>query len=117
MTARSILEGRHQDALVEIGGWARHRERTEEAQDARAAADLSRAGRAGAHMRGEAGGFARIELIEQERVDEVSGARAVQGVRRGHVLYMTTTPEKVARRFRAGLVVRAQISASGRTPR
>lgn len=117
MTPRSILEGRHQDALVEIGGWAGHRERTEQAQDARAATDLRRAGRAAAHMGGEAGGFARVELIEEERVNEVSGARAVQGVRRCHVLYMTTTHEKVARRFRAGPVVGAQISASGPTPR
>jgi hypothetical protein len=38
---------------------------------------------------GEAGRVGGLELIEQEGVDERSGACAIQGVRVRHILYMT----------------------------
>ncbi len=88
----AILEGGDQDPFVQIGHRARGAQRPQESEDPRAPADLSRAGRAALDVRRQPRGVGRFELVEQERVDQVAGTRAVQGLvaeRVRHTPYMT----------------------------
>lgn len=98
--AGPLVEGGHQDALIEVRRGMRHVQRAEEAQDAGAAADLDGAGGTPLDVERQARGVGRVQLIEQERVDQRSGARAIEGVADlwvRHTTYMTSTRQKVAR--------------------
>ena len=97
--AAAVLERGQQDPLVEVRRGSRRRQGPEEAQDPGASADLAGARRAALDVGGEACRVARFELIEQERVDQGPGARAIQGianVRVRHTTYMTRGVQKVA---------------------
>jgi hypothetical protein len=99
----AIVQCRQQDAFVEVRGGTRDRQRPEQSQDARAAADLGRARGTTLDVSRETGGIGREKVIEQERIDEFAGVRAVQGmtdVRVRHITYMTAAIEKVARACR-----------------
>ena len=88
----AIIQGGEQDPLIHAGRRPRRGQRANERQDEGAAADLGRAGRTAPDVGGEPGSVGRLELIEQERVDERTGAFAVQGVAEGrvrHISYMT----------------------------
>jgi len=89
MPPRAIVQCREQDPLVQVGCGARNRQRSEEAQHACAAADLGRAGRATLYVGRQARGIGGQEVIEQEQVDELAGACAVEDVRVRHIRYMT----------------------------
>ena len=121
MPSGAIRESGDQDPLVQVGRRARDGQRTEEAQDARAAADLGGARGTAPDVGGQARGIAGIQLIEQELVDEGPGARAVKDLGGRHTLYMSAAPEKVAFGFRkrptAAGPRRPALSASGPTPR
>ena len=112
MPPGAIVEGRQQDPLVEVWRGTRNRQRPEQAQHTRAAADLGRAGGAPLDVRGETRRIGRQEVIEQEQIDELSGACAIQGVadvRVRHIRYMTRAWQKVAEAFR-GLALGAECS-------
>lgn len=92
MPPRSIVEGREQDALVEVRRGLGNRQRSEQPEHASAAADLGRAGGTTLDMGRQARRIGRDEVIEEEQVDELAGVRAVQGgadVRVRHITYMT----------------------------
>ena len=92
VAAPAVLERGEQDPLVQVRHGARRGQRAEEAEDPGAAADLGGARRAALDVGGQARGVGRFELVEQERVDQVASARAVQGmaaVRVRHIPYMT----------------------------
>ena len=63
----TIVQGGQQDPLVEVGRRARNRQRAEEPEHARAAADLGRARGATLDVGGQARGIGGREVIEQER--------------------------------------------------
>ena len=87
-----ILEGGQQDPLIQLRRGTWHRQRTEQAQDASAPADLGGTGCTALDMARQARRVGRFELIEQERVDQGAGARTIQGaadVRVRHITYMT----------------------------
>ncbi len=95
----AILERGQQDSLVEIRRGSRCRQSPEETQDAGASADLAGARRAALDMSGETRRVSRLQLIEQEGVDQRPGARAIQGIanmRVRHTPYMTGGVQKVA---------------------
>jgi hypothetical protein len=99
VSACSIVQGREQNALVEVSCRPWNRERAQQPQDAGAAADLGRAGSTTLDVGGQPRGICRAELIEQERIDERTGACAVQDgadVRVRHITYMTRQGQKVA---------------------
>lgn len=103
MPPSAVFEGRDQDPLVDVRHGARSTQCPEQAEDPSAATDLGRTGRAALDVGGQSRGVGRLELVEQERVDQVAGMRAVQGgvaVRLGHIPYMTRGCEKVAGAFR-----------------
>jgi hypothetical protein len=86
------MERGEQDPLVEVDRWPWNRQRAEQPEHAGAASDLRCARRATLDVSGQAGGIGRTELIEQECIDERSGACAIQGVanvRFRHIRYMT----------------------------
>jgi hypothetical protein len=88
----SIIERRQQDPLVQFRAGTCHRQRTEEAQDPGTPADLGGARCATLDVTRQARRICRFQLIEQERVDQGVGVRAIQGaadVRVGHIHYMT----------------------------
>ncbi len=92
MTAPAVLECGHQDPLIQVRHGSRRRQRTEEAEHAGAPADLGGAGRAALDVSGQARGVGGLQLVEQERVDQVAGAHTIQAVadlRVRHNLYMT----------------------------
>ena len=92
MTAPAVLERGDQDPLIEVGHGTRGGQRTEQAEDPCAPADLGGARRAALDVGGQLRGVCRFELVEQERVDQIAGTRAVQGmvaVRVRHIPYMT----------------------------
>jgi hypothetical protein len=92
VAAPAVLEGREQDPLVQVRHGSRRRQRSEEAENPGAPADLGGTGRATLDVCGQAGGVSRFELIKQECVDQVAGVGAVQGVvalRVRHIPYMT----------------------------
>ena len=92
MAPSAVFERGDEDPLVEVRHGPRRAKGPEQAQNPRAPADLGRAGRATLDVGRESRGVARFELVEQERVDQVAGARAVQGMvamRVRHILYMT----------------------------
>jgi hypothetical protein len=96
----TVFEGGDEDPLVKVRHRTRRAERSQQAQDPGAPADLRRTGGATLDMGCQPRGVCRLQLIEQERVDQVAGTRAVQGVvavRVRHNLYMTGGGEKVAR--------------------
>ena len=99
VAAPAILEGRDQDPLVEVRHGARSAKRAEQAEHPGAAADLRGTRGAALDVGGQPGGVSWFELVEQERVDQVAGMRAVQGMvaaRVRHIPYMTRRHEKVA---------------------
>ena len=92
VAAAAVLERGDEDALVQVRHGPRRAQGPEQPENPGAPADLGRAGRAALDVGRESRGVARFELVEQERVDQVAGARAVQGmvaVRVRHILYMT----------------------------
>jgi hypothetical protein len=87
-----ILQDREQDALVQLRGGARRGQRPQQTEDPGAPADLGSARGAALDVGGQACRVRRFQLVEQERVDQVTGARAIQGVanlRVRHNPYMT----------------------------
>ncbi len=101
MPSSAVVQRGEQDPLVEIRRRARNRKGAKQPQDPGAATDLRGAGRAALDVGGQPGCVARMELIEQERIDQRSGARAIQGVanmRLRHISYMTRPGQKVAGR-------------------
>jgi len=102
---RAIVQCRQQDAFIKVRGGTRDWQRPEQSKDARAAADLGRARGTTLDVGRETRGIGSEEVIEQERIDEFAGVRAVQGVadvRVRHITYMTAAIEKVARAYRNG---------------
>ena len=88
----AVIECGQEDPLIEVRRGSRDRQRAEQAQDPRAAADLGRTGGAALDMRGESGGVSCAEVIEQEGINELASVRAIQGVadvRVRHIIYMT----------------------------
>jgi hypothetical protein len=101
MPPGAIVEGGDQDPLVEVACGTRDGQRSKKSEHARAAADLGRAGGTTLDVGRKTSGINGQEVIEQERVDEFSGVRAVQGVRVRHITYMTRARQKVAETLRA----------------
>jgi hypothetical protein len=92
MPALAILEGRNQDPLVEVRHHAWRPQRPEESEDAGAPTDLGGAGGTALDVGGQSSRVCRLELVEQERVDQVARSRTVQGMvaeRVRHIPYMT----------------------------
>ena len=89
LAASTIVKRGDQDSLVEVGCRARDGQRTQEAQDARAAPDLGRARGTTLDVGSQAGSVGREQVIEQEGIDELSGVRAIEDVRVRHITYMT----------------------------
>ena len=88
----SIVQCGHQDPLINVVRRAWNRQRTNETEHAGAAADLGRAGGATLDVGRKTRRISRHEIIEQEQVDELAGACAIQGgtdVRVRHITYMT----------------------------
>ena len=88
----AVIECRPQDPFIEVRSGPRDRQRAEQGEDPCAAADLGRAGGAVLDMRGQSGSVRRVEVIEQERIDELASVRAIQSVadvRVRHITYMT----------------------------
>ena len=103
MPAFAIVQRSEQDPLIEIDRRPWGRKRTEQAEHPGAAADLRGARCATLDMPSQASGISRTELVEQECIDERTGACAVQGVanvRVRHITYMTGPGQKVAGTFR-----------------
>jgi hypothetical protein len=87
-----IVEGGEQDALIQVRCWSRNRQGPKQTKHASAASDLRRAGGATLDVGRQARGVGREEVIEQEEIDELAGACAIQGVadvRVRHIRYMT----------------------------
>jgi hypothetical protein len=101
LTPGSIVQGRQEDALVEVRGGAWDGQGSQETEHPGAAADLGGACGASLDMGRQARGISGEEVIEEEEVDELAGVRAVQGVRVRHITYMTRARQKVAKTLRA----------------
>lgn len=92
MTLCPIIDGREQDPLVEVRCGSRNGQRSKQTEHPRAAADLRCAGGATLDVGRQTRGVSRQEVIEQEEVDELACACAIQGVadvRVRHITYMT----------------------------
>jgi hypothetical protein len=92
VTPDTIVQRGHQDPLIQVVGRTRDGERAKETEHAGAAADLGRAGGATLDVGRETRRIGRQEVIEQEQVDELAGACAIEGgtdVRVRHITYMT----------------------------
>ena len=92
MPPSAVFECRDEDPLVEVGHRAWGAQRPEQPEDAGTAADLGGAGRATLDVGGQPRRVGRFQLVKQERVDQVAGMRAVQGmvaVWVRHIPYMT----------------------------
>jgi hypothetical protein len=88
----SILERGQQDPLVQVCCGSGRWQRPEQTQDPGAPADLGGAGRAAFDVGGQTCRVRWFELVEQERIDQGTGACAVEGVanrRVRHTIYMT----------------------------
>ena len=92
MPALAILNHGEQDSLVQVRRRARCWKRAKQPEHASAAPDLSSTGGAALDVGGQPCGVGRVKLVEQERVDQVVSARAIQRVatvRVRHNTYMT----------------------------
>jgi hypothetical protein len=88
----AILESGDQDPFVEVRHRAWRGQRPQQGEDSSASTDLRRTRRTTLDMRRQARRVRRVELIEQECVDQFSRMGAVQGVatvRARHNPYMT----------------------------
>ena len=118
MAPSAVFECRDEDPFVQVRHGARCAQCPEQAEDPGAAADLGGAGRAALDVGGQPRGVARLQLVEQERVDQVAGARTVQGMvaeRVRHILYMTRGCEKVAAASNAAPLGRTDGAVYGAT--
>ena len=89
---RSIVDSREEDALIEIRCWTWNRQGSQQPEHPRATADLGRAGRAALDMGGQTRRIGCDQVIEEEEIDELPGACAIQGGADGrgrHITYMT----------------------------
>jgi hypothetical protein len=88
----AIVERGHQDPLIQVVGRTLDGKRAHEAEHAGAAADLGRAGSTSLDVGRQARRVSRHEVIEQEQIDELASACAIEGgtdVRVRHITYMT----------------------------